>query len=127
MAPAYEQLADAFIHAKSKVNVAKCDGDAQKSLSKKFGIQGFPTIKWFDGKGGDPIDYSSGRDLESLSAYITDKTGIKAKSKKETPSKVVKLSDDNFKKVVVDGGKNVFVKFFAPWCGRKCFWHSLSF
>lgn len=31
---------------------------------------------------------------------------------------VITLTPDNFDKVVLDNTKNVFVKFYAPWCGH---------
>ena len=34
-------------------------------MGKKYGVQGFPTLKWFDGKSDKPVDYDGGRDLES--------------------------------------------------------------
>lgn len=90
-----------------------------KELSGKYGVGGFPTLKWFDGKGGKPEDYQGGRDLEDLSKFVTEKTNLRPKVKKEAPSKIVTLTDDNFQKVAVDGDKDVFVKFYAPWCGRE--------
>lgn len=84
LAPVYEELADAFAHAKDKVIVAKVDADgAGRPLGQKYGVTGFPSaspaatlhllfshvthsaLKWFDGKGSD-VKYESGRDLESL-------------------------------------------------------------
>ncbi|KAI1473920.1 disulfide isomerase [Daldinia eschscholtzii] len=116
LAPVYEELAQAFATSKD-VQIAKVDADAERSLGQKYGVQGFPTLKWFDGKSDKPIDYEGGRDLESLTKFITDKTGVKAKRKLEMPSQVNMLTDATFKEIV-GGDKNVFVAFTAPWCGH---------
>jgi protein disulfide-isomerase A6 len=118
LAPVYEELAASFSHAESKVSVAKVDADEHKSLGKRFGVQGFPTLKWFDGKSDKPQDYSGGRDLESLQKWIADKTGIKAKTKKTAPSAVEMLNDKTFKEKI-GKDQDVLVAFTAPWCGRK--------
>ena len=117
LAPVYEELAQAFEFAKDKVQIAKVDADAEKSLGKRFGVQGFPTLKFFDGKSDKPTDYSGGRDLESLSAFITEKTGVKPKKKAAPQSNVAMLTDSTFDKEV-GSEKHVLVAFTAPWCGR---------
>jgi protein disulfide-isomerase A6 len=118
LAPVYEDLAAVFEYAKDKVQIAKVDADAQRDLGKRFKVQGFPTLKFFDGKSDKPIEYNSGRDLESLTTYITEKTGVKPKKKLEMPSDVVELTDETFKETI-GGDQNVLVAFTAPWCGRK--------
>jgi protein disulfide-isomerase A6 len=117
LAPVYEELAQVFASSKD-VQIAKVDADAEKSLGKRFGIQGFPTLKWFDGKSEKPEEYKGGRDLESLTKFIAEKTGAKAKKPVQLPSQVEMLTDLSFKKTV-NGDKNVLVAFTAPWCGRK--------
>lgn len=117
LAPVYEKLALAFEHAKDKVQIAKVDADAERDLGKRFGVQGFPTLKFFDGKSDKPTDYNGGRDLESLSSFITEKTGVRSKKKMAPPSSVVMLTDATFKQQI-GGDKNVLVAFTAPWCGR---------
>lgn len=117
LAPVYEELAYSFDFAKDKVQIAKVDADAEKSLGKRFGVQGFPTLKFFDGKSDKPVDYNGGRDLESLQNFITEKTGVRAKRKQAPPSNVVYLTDSTFKKTI-GGDKAVLVAFTAPWCGR---------
>ncbi|KAH8600224.1 thioredoxin-like protein [Bisporella sp. PMI_857] len=118
LAPVYEQLAHEFAFAKKdKLIIAKVDADAEKSLGKRFGVQGFPTIKFFNGKDEKPIDYNGGRDLESLSAFLTEKTGVKPKKKAVAPSQVEFLNDKSFKEVI-GGDKDVLVAFTAPWCGH---------
>lgn len=118
LAPVYEELAQAFAFAEDKITIAKVDADEHRDLGKKYGVQGFPTIKFFDGKSNKPEEYNGGRDLESLSAFITEKTGIKPRGPKKAPSKVQMLTDSSFKETV-GGDKNVLVAFTAPWCGRK--------
>jgi protein disulfide-isomerase A6 len=117
LAPVYEELATNFQHATDKVVVAKVDADEHKSLGKKFGVQGFPTLKWFDGKSDKPEEYDGGRDLDSLAKWITDKTGIRPKVKGKLPSKVVVLDDKSFKETI-GKEKDVLIAFTAPWCGH---------
>lgn len=132
LAPVYEELAQTFAFAEDKVTIAKVDADENRSLGKRFGIQGFPTVKWFDGKSDKPEEYNGGRDLESLTAFVTEKTGIKPRSAsaQKVVSNVEMLNDASFK-TVVGGDKDVLVAFTAPWCGRElisqlnCLWSVL--
>ena len=119
LAPIYEDLAKAF-ESSDKVQIAKVDADSEKDLGQRFGVQGFPTLKWFDGKSKEPIDYNGGRDLDSLSAFITEKSGVRPKRKMTPPSNVVMLNDQTFDETV-GKDKNVLVAFTAPWCGREFF------
>ncbi|PGH02283.1 protein disulfide-isomerase domain [Blastomyces parvus] len=117
LAPIYDELADAFAFASDKVHISKVDADEHRSLGKKFGIQGFPTLKWFDGKSDKPEEYNGGRDLESLTKFVTEKTGIKPKGAQKLPSNVQMLTDATFSKAI-GGDKDVLVAFTAPWCGH---------
>ncbi|KAL5115545.1 hypothetical protein ACEQ8H_006521 [Pleosporales sp. CAS-2024a] len=117
LAPVYDELAAAFQHASDKVSIAKVDADQHKSLGKDYGVSGFPTLKWFDGKSDKPTDYSGGRDLESLSKFISEKTSLRPKIKGKLPSKVTFLDDQSFKQKV-GKDQDVLVAFTAPWCGH---------
>ncbi|KAJ8122041.1 hypothetical protein ONZ43_g1661 [Nemania bipapillata] len=116
LAPVYEELGQAFASSKD-VQIAKVDADAEKALGKRFGVQGFPTLKWFDGKSDKPEEYQGGRDLESLTKFVSEKTGAKAKKVLQLPSQVEMLTDATFKSTI-GGDKHVFVAFTAPWCGH---------
>lgn len=129
LAPVWEELAQSFTFAEDKVSIGKVDADEHKELGRRFGVQGFPTLKWFDGKSDKPTDYDGGRDLDSLSAFIVEKTGIKIKTKKSPPSAVEMLTDKTFKERI-GGGEDVFVAFTASWCGRtypRTLWHGSMF
>jgi len=117
LAPIYEELATKFGHAKDKVTIAKVDADKHKDLGQRFGIQGFPTLKWFDGKSDKPEDYKSGRDLDSLGAYITEKVNVKIKGSVKAPSYVEMFTDTTFN-ATIGGDKSVLVAFTTPWCGH---------
>ncbi|KAJ1729300.1 hypothetical protein LPJ61_003591 [Coemansia biformis] len=118
MAEDYERLAAGYAHADGVV-VAEVNADDHRALGDKYGVQGFPTLKFFpkDGDVASPEDYSAGRDLDSLASFVHKKTGVLARIKKAI-SHVVELDYAKFKGVVLDESKFVLVEFFAPWCGH---------
>merc|ERR1712127_1058832 len=46
-------------------------GAAGKSLCDKFGVRGYPTIKFFNPPDEEGEDYKGGRDLESLRKFAS--------------------------------------------------------
>jgi len=118
LAPIYEQLGEAFSHAKDKVVVAKVDADgAGKPLGQKYGVTGFPTLKWFDAQ-GSISEYEGGRDLDSLVEFITKKSGVKSNIKPPPPPATVILDTHTFDEVVLNKDHDSIVAFTAPWCGH---------
>ncbi|CAG8566330.1 13277_t:CDS:2 [Dentiscutata erythropus] len=103
------ELADAFSHAKDRVIIANVNADEYRDLGTRFGVSGFPTLKWFGQNELDsPSDYSSGRSLENLVAFIEEKTGIKSRIKKPV-THVEVLTSQTFNKIALDPEKNVLV------------------
>ncbi|KAL0580969.1 hypothetical protein V5O48_001061 [Marasmius crinis-equi] len=136
LAPVYEQLGDAFAHAKDKVYVAKIDADGVgKELGKKYGVTGYPTLKWFDPTGQDS-PFEGSRDIDGLAAFVTTKSGVKSNIKPPPPPDYQVLDIHTFDDVALDKSKNVLVTFTvsptptpseigsdhlihqAPWCGH---------
>ncbi|RPA76594.1 hypothetical protein BJ508DRAFT_417513 [Ascobolus immersus RN42] len=116
--PIYEKLAESYAPFSDKVVIAKVNADEHRSLGQRFNIQGFPTLKWFDGTTSSPSDVKVSRNLDDLSAFVKEKTGNGPRAPKAAPSNVLTLTDTNFDDVVLKSNKNVFVKFYAPWCGH---------
>jgi len=116
LAPAYEIVGDAFAKTKSVV-IAKVDADKHKELGGRFGVSGFPTLKWFPKGSTTPEDYDGGRESQDIIDFINRKSGTNARVAK-APSDVTILDSTNFDSIVLDEKKNVLVEFYAPWCGH---------
>ncbi|MED6136926.1 hypothetical protein PIB30_060267 [Stylosanthes scabra] len=54
LAPEYEKLAATFKKTNS-VLIAKVDCDEEKTICSKYGVSGYPTIKWFPQGSLEPI------------------------------------------------------------------------
>jgi len=69
MKPSWDALAAEF-EGSDKVLIADVDCDAEgEPLCSRFGIEGFPTIKYFNPPDEQGEDYEGGRDLDELKAF----------------------------------------------------------
>jgi len=116
LAPEYEIVGEAFGRYSDSVSVTKVDCDAHSDLCRGHGVSGYPTLKWFDAS-GSAEGYNEGRTAEEIISFINDKTGLGGRVQK-AKTFVVELDSSNFDQIVLDKSKNVFVKFYAPWCGH---------
>jgi len=77
MKPAWDQLMGEF---KGNKDVAildvDCTKDTNKDLCSKYGVRGYPTIKYFTGS-TDPLGdkYEGGRDFEALKEFADENLG----------------------------------------------------
>tara|TARA_B110001452_G_C15118530_1_gene389865 strand:- start:133 stop:639 length:507 start_codon:yes stop_codon:yes gene_type:complete len=69
MKPTWDALAQEYATS-DKVVVADVDCTAEgKDLCERFGVQGFPTIKYFNPPDEEGEDYEGGRDAEALKTF----------------------------------------------------------
>ncbi|KAI9224193.1 thioredoxin-like protein [Blastocladiella britannica] len=115
LAPTFEELGDAFSHAQDSVVIAKVNADTHRELGSRFGVQGFPTLKWFPKGSTTPEEYNGGRTLDDLASYIQGKTSVRPKLQK-APSFVTELTTGNFDSLALGSTKTALVSFTAPWC-----------
>jgi len=61
--------------------VANVDANDEKNsaLSKKYEIQGFPTLKFFPKGQSEPVEYQDGRTEEDLVKFLNEKCGAQRK------------------------------------------------
>ena len=143
--PEYEKAAKTL---KGIFKIGAVDADKEKALGGKYGIQGFPTVKFFGIHKDKPVDYNSARKAESVIDFMFEKAraitnarlGMKKnssannnagsqqhqqqqqqKQKAAEPGNekdVIELTDDNFDSTVFNDESMWLVAFYAPWCGH---------
>lgn len=75
LAPDYEKVAAAYAGEKDII-VANLDADKYKDVGSKYGVSGFPTIKWFGKDSKDePESYDGARAPQDFVDFINEKTG----------------------------------------------------
>ncbi len=89
MAPGYAKLAEKMNNEEGGVPIAKLDATVHKAASKKYGVKGFPTLKFFIN--GSAVDYKGAREEDAIYKWIQKKSGPASK-KVETDEQYEKHS-----------------------------------
>eukprot|EP00124_Ichthyophonus_hoferi_P001448 Ihof_evm3s76 gene=Ihof_evmTU3s76 len=74
LAPIYEQVAATF-QSESKCIVASVDATTEEATAKRFGVEGFPTLKFFSTENKEGEAYGGGRSEEDLIKFLNEKCG----------------------------------------------------
>ncbi|XP_044503293.1 protein disulfide-isomerase like 2-1-like [Mangifera indica] len=86
LAPTYEKVATAF-KMEEDVVIANLDADKYKDLAEKYGVSGYPTLKFFPKSNKAGEDYEGGRDLDDFVSFINEKCGTSRDGKGQLTSK----------------------------------------
>jgi len=94
---------------KGKVKLGAVDATVHQALAQRYGIQGYPTIKYFKaGKKGSPEDYDGGRTASDIVAWAEERNVVNL-----PPPEVVEMTGQ---KVLEDQceGKQLCIVAFLP-------------
>ncbi|XP_043720365.1 probable protein disulfide-isomerase A6 [Telopea speciosissima] len=86
LAPIYEKVATAF-KMEDDVVIANLDADKYKDLAEKYGVSGYPTLKFFPKSNKAGEEYDGGRDLDDFATFINEKCGTSRDGKGQLTSK----------------------------------------
>ncbi|XVE77552.1 hypothetical protein DITRI_Ditri13aG0072500 [Diplodiscus trichospermus] len=85
LAPTYEKVATAF--KMEDVVIANLDADKYNGLAEKYGVSGYPTLKFFPKGNKAGEDYDGGRDLDDFVTFINEKCGTSRDARGQLTSK----------------------------------------
>jgi len=105
LAPEYAEAATKLLD--SNVKLAKVDATENKDLAGKFGVKGYPTLKFF--KSGVAQEYTGGRTADTIVSWLQKKSG---------PAAAELTSKDQAKEFVAENKVNV-VGFFKDAASKE--------
>ncbi|KAG8052237.1 hypothetical protein GUJ93_ZPchr0001g31092 [Zizania palustris] len=91
LAPTYEKLASVY-KLDEGVVIANLDADKHKDLAEKYGVTGYPTLKFFPKGNKAGEDYDGGRDLDDFVKFINEKCGTSRDSKGQLSSEAGRVA-----------------------------------
>jgi protein disulfide-isomerase/protein disulfide-isomerase A1 len=71
--PEYNAAAKQLKEDNIKAGLGKVDATVEGDLASRFGVQGYPTLKWF--VGGKDTEYDGPRDAKGIVKWLKDMTG----------------------------------------------------
>jgi hypothetical protein len=76
MAQAWEDLGSEY-EASSSVLIGSVDCTVQSEVCSKYGVSGYPTVKYYKDGDKEGQSYDGGRSLDALKAHVADNLEVK--------------------------------------------------
>nr|XP_003222269.1 PREDICTED: protein disulfide-isomerase A4 [Anolis carolinensis] len=111
-APEYEKIAKTLSENDPPIPVAKIDATSASTVSGRFDVSGYPTIKIL--KKGQPVDYEGSRTEAEIVAKVKE---VSNPDWVPPPDATLVLTKENFDETVNEADI-ILVEFYAPWCGH---------
>lgn len=114
LAPEYD-IAAAQLKA-DNIQIGKVDCTKHNDLCKKYDVTGYPTLKIFVKGEDEPKAYSGALTADAIVSKMRHE--VMSEPIPETQGDNKKIVAKNFNELVLNSSADVFVKFYAPWCGH---------
>ncbi|XP_029410713.1 protein disulfide-isomerase A2 isoform X1 [Nannospalax galili] len=103
LAPEYSKAAALLAAESAGVMLAKVDGPAEPELTKEFGVEGYPTLKFFqNGNRTHPEEYTGPQKAEGIAEWLRRRVGPSA----------IRLEDEEGVQALMDTRDIVVIGFF---------------
>ncbi|CAD8123194.1 unnamed protein product [Paramecium sonneborni] len=132
LAPIYEELAQEL--GRQDIVIAEVDYTVHRIQG--IDIQGYPTLIFFKSEGNQKkqIMFDGARSVDGMKHFLLkqldnnqsenqlteESLKVNESDRVEIPNdgQVIQLTSENFEQIVLKSKQDVFVKFYAPWCGH---------
>ncbi|KAG6508671.1 hypothetical protein ZIOFF_034051 [Zingiber officinale] len=108
LAPIYEKVANAY-KLEEDVVIANLDADKYKDLAEKYGVSGYPTLKFFPKGNKAGEDYEAGRELDDFVVFINEKCG----TNRDANGQLTSQASDELLKAGIVASLDALVKEFV--------------